>query len=181
MSPPISSVFLASEALVFTGNPNIVQDAATGIAIDGSSTPVIFSISPPVGIAGDITLVKFAITSGNAMDLTTFGGGVKLNIGITFRVKRSGGSFRNLFTYRDNFDLAIHGTRSTSFVPKAGNAIHGFGVAVVFAGQENRGVVLRLDGNLDEELQLIISELMDNTNSGNLSISLIAQGSLLQE
>jgi len=181
MSPPMSNTFLTTDAFVITGNPNLVQDEPTGTAIDGSTTPVIFSIAPPPNISGDIGRLVFAITSTNEMDLTTFGGGGKLTIGITLRIKRNDGSFKNLFTYRDNFDFVIHSSSTGTFVPKAGNAIHGFVANIIFNGQENRGVTARLDGNLDEEIQIVISELMDDTNSGNIKISVMAQGSLLQD
>lgn len=180
LSPPMSSIYTVATTIVVTGNPNMVQDSATGVAIDGSITPVIFSIKPLPGQSGDITRVTLATTSPNSSDLSTFGGGGELSIGMTLRVKRSDGTFKNLYTYRNNFDLVMHGFDSGVFAPKGGNALHGFASRVTFAGQDKHGVTVRLDGTFDEELQIVISELMDNTASGNISVKFIAEGSELQ-
>ncbi len=53
---------------------------------------------------------------------------------------------------------------------------------MTFSGQDKHGVAERLDGALNEELQVVISELMDNSGAtGNTSIAFIAEGSELQE
>ena len=47
----------------------MAQDSATGVAIDGSVTPVMFSLEPQPSQSGDITLIKLATTSPNNSDL----------------------------------------------------------------------------------------------------------------
>ena len=181
VAPPLTDIYDVATTVIGTGNPNMAGDAATGVAIDGSVTPVIFTIRPLPGQSGDITRIIMATTSTNESDLTTFGGAPGLDVGMTLRVKRSDGTFKNLFTYRTNFDIAIHGFDTGVFNPKLGNSINGFIARVTFNGQSKHGVVVRLDGIQDEELQVVILELMDNTNSGNLSIKFVAEGSELQE
>lgn len=180
LSPPMSEIYEAVGTLVGTGNPNMCQDTATNAAIDGSVTPVIFSIKPLPTQAGDITRITMATTSPNVSDLTSFGGADTLSIGLTLRVKRPDGKFKNLYTYRRNYDVILHGFDSGTFEPRGGNAIHGFACRVSFAGQDKHGVTVRLDGALGEELQIVVSELMDNSGTGNLSVQFIAEGSELQ-
>jgi len=180
LSPPMSKIFTVADSVAGTGNPNMVEDAATGVAIDGSVTPVIFTIQPLPQQSGDITRVIMATTSDNASDLQTFGGAPALTVGMTLRAKHQDGTFTNIFTYQDNFDIAIHGFDTGVFAPKLGNAVNGFIARVTFAGQSKHGVAVRLDGALNEELQIVILELMDNTPSGNISVTFIGEGSELQ-
>lgn len=176
----MSDVFLAASSSVNTGNPNMCKDAATGVAIDGSVTPVVFTVRPLPTQSGDITRVIMASTSPNDGDLTNFGGAPALTAGLLLRVKRAGGIYKNLFNYRSNFDLVIHGFDHSFLFPKVGSAVSGFIARVTFGGQEKHGVVIRLDGSIGEELQIVVSELMDATAAGNLTVSFMAEGSELQ-
>lgn len=176
----LNRTYLASSSVVSTGNPNLAKDAATGVAIDGTSTPVIFRVKPTPTQSGDITRLLLACTSNNESDVTTFGGAPALTSGLLFRLKKTDGTYRNLFTYRDNFDVILHGFNYSSYIPKAGNTLRGFVGMITFAGQANHGVAIRLDGSLGEELQIVITEAMNASASGNQTVSFIAQGSELQ-
>lgn len=178
---PAGDVFLAESSLVISGNPNLIQDAATGAAIDGSVTPVIFTLRPTPTQIGDINRILLAFRSPNASDLSTFGGALALTVGLTLRSKRADGTFKNLYNYKDNYDVILHGFDSQEFLPKQGNSVRGFASRVTFNGQEKHGVVARLDGSNAEELQIVINELMDNTASGNIEARFLGQGSELQD
>ena len=182
-APPLNDIYEIATTTIATGNPNMVQDTATGIAIDGSVTPVIFTVKPLTSQAGDISRIVMASTSTNDSDMSTFGGAPALDVGMTLRAKRSDGTFKNLFTYRTNFDLALHGAGDINppFAPKGGNTTHGLIARITFEGEDKHNAAVRLDGFLDEELQIVIFELMDNTATGNLTLSFIAEGSELQE
>jgi hypothetical protein len=182
MRQPVSRIFLAASTSISTGNPNMAADAATGVVIDGSVTPVIFTIKP-VGVqAGDITRILMASISDNTSDYTTFGGGSALTVGMTLRVKRPDGTFKNLYTYVDNRDFVLHGFDEKPDDPKAtGNATFGRASRITFAGQSKHGVAARLDAALGEELQIYIAELMISGGaSGNIEVKFIAEGSELQ-
>ena len=183
VAPPMTNIYDIATTVIGTGNPNMVQDTATGVAIDGSVTPVIFTIKPLPSQSGDINRIVVATTSTNEGDLSTFGGAPALVVGMTLRVKRSDGTFKNLFTYKTNFDIAFHaaGDMEPPFTPKGGNTTHGIIARITFNGQDKHGVTVRLDGNIDEELQVIIFELMDKTASGNLTVKFLAEGSELQD
>lgn len=180
VAPPLSGIYEIATTSVFTGNSNIAQDSATGLPIDGSVAPVMFSLEPQLSQAGDITAITLAATSNNSSDLTTFGGAPALTDGMTLRINRGDGTYKNIFTYRNNFDIAIQGNDLQVFEPKAGNTTKGLSARVSFAGQENHGVAIRLDGALGEALELVIYELMDDTASGNISVKFLAEGSELQ-
>lgn len=177
---PLSESFVATTTTVGTGNPNMSEDAATGVAIDGSSTPVVFTIRPLPAQSGDITRIMLATKSSNTSDLTTFGGAAGLSVGLTLRKKREDGTYKNLYVYKDNFDIALHGFDTKQYDPKGGNTVNGFAGRVTFAGQSKHGVAERLDGELGEELQIVVHELMDNTATGNTSVQFVAEGSELQ-
>jgi hypothetical protein len=181
LSSLIPAIFLAASSVVGTGNPNMCKDAATGTVIDGSVTPVIFKLSPLPNQSGDFNRVIMASTSPKDGDLATFGGAPALTSGLLMRVKRADGTYKNLFNYRANFDLVIHGFDHVFLTPKAGSAVSGFVARVSFNGADKHGVVVRLDGNLAEELQIVVSELMVIGGSGNLTVSFIAEGSELQQ
>lgn len=176
----VGAVFPTALTLIGTGNSNLVKDSATGVAINGSTTPVIFSLAPLPVQSGDITQITMTSASTNESDLTTFGGAPALTLGVLLRYKRLDGSFKNLANFKTNFDLSIVSAGINTYLPKAGNAARGFDARIRFAGQGNRGVALRLDGALGQELQLVVSELMDATGSGNLTVAFMAQGSELQ-
>lgn len=183
LAPPINDIYTVATTGISTGNPNMAEDTATGVAINGSVTPVIFTVKPLPSQAGDISRIVMASTSSNEGDLSTFGGAPALTVGMTLRVDRGDGTFKNLFTYQTNFDLAQHagGDSSPPFVPKGGNTTHGIITRVSFEGESKHNAAVRLDGALGEELQIVIFELMDNTATGNLTVSFLAEGSELQE
>ena len=179
---PIGRIFLAASTVISTGNPNMVADAATGVVIDGSVTPVVFTVKP-IGVqAGDITRILMASISDNTSDFTTFGGANVLTVGITLRKKREDGTFKNLYTYTNNRDFVLHGFDEKPDDPKAtGNATFGRASRITFAGQPKHGVAERLDAALNEELQVIISELMISGGAnGNIEVRFVAEGSELQ-
>jgi hypothetical protein len=180
----VGQIFTVAGAMVGTGNPNMVKDAATGVVIDGSTTPVIFTLAPLPAQAGDISRIIFASTSGNTSDFSTFGGADALTIGMTLRHKRGDGSYKNIYTYTNNADMVLHGFDTLPDEPKAtGNATYGRASKITFAGKTKHDVPVRLDGNYGggEELQIVIYELMKNGGAnGNDIIHFMAQGSELQ-
>lgn len=181
LAPPVDAMFEAYDSVVSTGNPNMVQDEATGAVIDGSATPVVFTVRPTQSQSGDINRVIMASTTENDGDLSTFAGAPALDLGILLRKKREDGSYKNIFTFMNNFDFKIYGFDFSSDLPKVvSNNTQGFSARFTFNGKDKHGVVVRLDGSKGEELQILVSERMDNTNNGNLSMTFLAQGSEIQ-
>lgn len=146
--------------------------------VDGSTTPVVFSIRPTAIQSGDFNAVKFIIMSSSAMDFSKFGSGASLTNGCLLRYKKTDGSFENIFNFKNNGDLVLKcfqhffnegglSDSSFSFISKA-----------TFNGQSDNGVTIRLDGALNEELQVVIQDNLQSLNQVLIQASV--KGSTLQ-
>ena len=151
--------------------------ATTSMLVDGSVTPVIFSLDPEPNQLGDIVRIMIGIQSPNAMDFSTFGSIAKLVNGCLLRINNGDGSFTNLFNWKTNGGFTIRSLDSL-FPPQIGGGEHSFVARTTFGGQDKRGVVIRLDGDLGEKLEVVIQ---DDLTLGNSLIEMIAQGHGVQE
>ena len=147
------------------------------LRVNGSVTPVAFKVAPLTGQTLDITRITLIIESANAMDFTQFGSIAALINGCVLRVKRADGEYRNLLNFKTNGDF-IEEAESPLFQDKTGGGGFGFTATLIFAGQENRGVVIRLDGTRGEQLELIVQ---DNISAGLTKFQMRAQGSEIQD
>lgn len=143
--------------------------------VDGSTTPVVFTIKPDPGQSGDINAIKWAIQSTSSMDFSTFGSAPALRVGMMLRVKRSDGAFINLFNYKSNGALVVRGFEHY-FQQKVGGGLHSFICEVGFNGQEQRGVVVRVDGDLGEELQLVVQDDLTAISQSLIQATAIGSG-----
>lgn len=125
--------------------------------VDGSITPRVFTLKPDAGQSGDINAIQFAIQSANAMDFSSFGSVPALPVGCLVRVKRPNGALINLFNFKTNGELVIRGINHY-FQTKVGGGLNSFVSQIAFNGQQNRGVTIRLNGSLGEELQFVIQD-----------------------
>ena len=143
------------------------------MAVDGSSTPQIFSLrasDPGLPLIVDVTRIIFLGLSAAANDLTTFGDDAALTYGILLR--HVNGQTMNIFTAQTNGDLAsmmfdfdIHAATN----PQQG--VDGFLGRMTFNGQSKMGVVLRIGPS--EDLQLII---YDNLTTAFTFFTVIVEG-----
>ena len=141
--------------------------------VDGSTIPVVFSILPQVGQAGDMTRYILSIESiANSMDFTEFGSISALDNGCVLRIRRANGDFRNLFNFKTNGEF-IEKSFDHAFQTKTGGGGSGFVARSSYAGPEKRGVAIRIDGALGEELQCVIQDKLD---VGLLKFHIGAQG-----
>jgi hypothetical protein len=143
---------------------------------NGSVTPVLFSVAPLPGQTIDVTRIALVIESAQAMDFTQFGSIAALINGCVLRVKRAEGEYRNLLNFKTNGDFIEEAT-TPLFQDKTGGGGFGFTSTLIFAGQENRGVVIRLDGTRGEQLELIVQ---DNLSAGLTKFQMRVQGSEIQ-
>lgn len=166
---PVNRIYTSGSTAVVSSDDMLV---------DGSVTPVVFSILPLPTQAGDMVRVMLDIRGAAAMDFSTFGSEVSLTNGCVLRVKREDGTFRNLFNWKNNGDF-INRSLDHDFLVNIGNSQRAFVSRSTFGGQSKRGVVIRLDGSIGEELQVVIQ---DNLTLGvNSEFRMIAQGHELQE
>ena len=169
LSMPIPRIFVVGQTSLLVATKEMS-------GTDGTTTPVVFRLAPNATQIGDITGVRIATTSNNGSDLTTFGGAPALLRGMLLRKKLIDGTFVNLCSFKSNFELALLSKTTTVFEPKQGNSTHGFTSFVVFNGEENIDSVVRLDGALGEELQIVINDPIIAGQGGNLSVQIHAQG-----
>jgi len=152
------------------------DNSSKDMLVDGSVTPVIFTLKPSPGQFGDITRILMGIQSTTQMDFSLFGGAAALAKGCLLRVKRSNGEFNNLFSWATNGGFTLRSLDSITQA-KVGGGEHSFIARSSFGGQDKRGVVVRLEGLEGEELQIVIQ---DDLTSGNTLLQIIAQGHELE-
>lgn len=119
---------------------------------NGSVTPVIHKICPPKGAMWDITKMNFNITDGTAMDDGLFGGITALTNGLIFRVVD--GYTKQMSIISNNAGFREYGF-NCQYNDKAPAGLYGFSGSLNI--KEN-GVVIRLNGDTNDELQIIVND-----------------------
>jgi len=164
---PINSTYLSGSLLR-------IQSVSLSV-IGTPAAPRIFSVRPVPGQSGDITRVIIEIQDNQSMDFSTFGSIAELTNGCLLRVKKANGDYINLMNWKSNGGFIIRAFDHT-FQSKTGGGSHAFTSRTTWAGQGKRGVVLRLDGSLGEELQLLVQDDLTALDA----FAAVAQGHLLQ-
>jgi hypothetical protein len=167
LDQPVNRPYPAAGTSVFASNKNML--------VDGSVTPVVFSILPLATQAGDMIRIILEIrgATNGAMDFTTFGSEATLTNGCVIRIKNEDGTFTNRFNFKSNSDFIEQGLDHKFLDPKVGNTVTGLVSRVTWGGDDKHGAVIRLDGSKNEELQIIIQ---DDLTGGNTRFHLTAQG-----
>lgn len=154
-----------------------VLESSDAMLVDGSVTPKVFSILPLPSQAGDIVRIILAITGTTAQDFETFGSAPALTNGCVVRVKRENGEFENIFNWKTNGQF-IERAFDYAYQVNNGGGVRSFSARRTFAGQSKNGVVVRLEGSRNEELQVVIQDNLTGTT--NTSFRMYAQGHELQ-
>lgn len=169
---PINHAYIAGSSLIVSSR---------NLRVDGSSTPRIFAIRPSQGQKGDITRIMIGIQSTSNMDFSTFGSIPTLTRGCLLRIKKSNGDYVNLFDWKNNGGFAIRSFDS-DFQSKIGGGLFSFIARTTYAGQDKRGVAIRLDGGdgitPGNELQLLVQD--DLTAAELTEFVAVAQGHELE-
>lgn len=143
--------------------------------VDGSVSPRIFTLKPDPGQSGDINAIQFNIQSANSMDFSSFGSAAALTRGCLIRVKRPNGAFVNLFNVKANGGFVFRGINNY-YQQKVGGGLFSFVAQIAFNGQQNRGVALRLDGDLGEELQFVIQDNLASIGQSYIGATAFGSG-----
>ncbi len=156
---------------------SVVLPVSKEIAVNGSVTPVTFSIQAG-GAAGtirvDITRIMGVMETPAAVDLNKFGSGTVLPKGLQLR--RKNGVVENLWVVKKNRDLTLLTFDYDPYV--ASNPVQGIdGLSFrnTFAGQAKHGVTIRLDPG--DELQLIVQ---DDLTTRAVTFEMMAQGHIVE-
>jgi hypothetical protein len=134
---------------------SIVEHGSTDAALNGSVTRQILSVSPPAGVQWDITKISILIVDDAPMDVTLFGGIAALLSGIVIRKKNT--IHQNMFNFKSNGDIVLT-TSHYAFDQKAPAGKYSFAAEIHLSGQAEFGVAVRLDGDLGDEIELIIQD-----------------------
>jgi hypothetical protein len=159
---------------------DIVLASSNNMLVNGSVTPVVFSILPLPTQSGDMVRILLELRGGanQVMDFSKFGSDAALTNGCVLRINHGDGTYKNLFNFKSNSDFIRQGFDFGFLEPKTGNTITGFISRVTWGGQNKHGVVIRLDGVLGEALELVVQDNLAATN--NTRFHLGGQGHELQ-
>lgn len=122
---------------------------------NGSVTPVIAKICPPPLAVWDITRLLIYLEDSTSMDTAKFAGGAALTNGVVFRHKND--IKNNIFNVKTNGEFAQR-AYDISYDAKAPAGVYGFRCRRSFGGQDKNGVVIRVYGEGNDEVQLIIQD-----------------------
>jgi hypothetical protein len=158
---------------VNVGNPNMVT-------VSSPASQAVFSISPSALQTIDITRIMVRIEDSSAMAFDTLGGGSAVTNGIVFRKRNADGTTTNLFNWKTNGDF-IGRAFDHSFQTGVGGSTRAFIARSTWAGQSKRGVVLRINGSLGEEFEVVIQDDMTGSGIGLDLMEMVGQGHVLQQ
>jgi hypothetical protein len=122
---------------------------------NGSVSPVIAHLAPTAVSRWDVTRLIFHIEDNTDMDSARFGGISALTRGVVIRKKND--IYKNVFNIKCNGDFNIHNF-DIEYDDKAPAGVYSLTSVRKFAGQENSGVVIRINGQTNDELQIIVQD-----------------------
>ena len=138
--------------------------------VDGSVTPVVFSLGP-TGLASnvewDITRMLASLIGSTAMDDGKFASIPALLRGIM--VREVNGQTKNIFNAKTNGEIKEHAF-DLSYADKAPAGQFGMGFRRSFNGQEKNGVVIRLSNESGDGIQCIIQDDLTALNSFKVTV-----------
>ncbi len=149
LDTPLDSVFSIGDTVGF---------GITDMSVNGSVTPVVFSIrgqDPGINVTAHITRIIITCTDGDPVDFTKFCGGPILTNGIVMR--RVDGFTQNIINWKSNFEIAGSMYDWTVLATGLGQqGIDGFISRLTFGGPSKIGVVLEIGPG--EEIEFIVQD-----------------------
>ena len=122
--------------------------------VDGSVTPVTFTMAPPPGVDWDINILSVNMLDGTVMDDAKFGGLAAPIPGVVYRVVNE--NCNNIFTAVDNGCYIRH-CDWAMYSDKAPAGVYGFNAKRNFNSQNGDGVSVRIGGTEVHEFQMVIA------------------------
>lgn len=137
--------------------------------VNGSVTPVIARLGPVSGVKWDITrfLGNMILTSSGADNL--FGNLTALTNGVVFR-KNGDTITNNLFNAKTNGDLSLRMFDVSYTDRSTPSQSYGLRFRRSFNGADKNGVIIRLDGDNNDEFQLVIQDDLTGLTSFRIAI-----------
>jgi len=150
----------------------------TNLAVDGSTTPVVFAVTPAklaFGTKWDINriMISFAGTgevSDPQPDDTSFGTIPAINKGLVLRTVN--GVTKNVFNVKTNGALRQRCGGDLIYVPASKTGLYAVHGRRTFNGQEKNGVSIRLgsQGETGDQIQLIVQDDLTDMEIGEAII-----------
>jgi len=140
----------------------VINYGSSAMNVDGSSNPVTFRIGAAAGSRMDVTQVRIGITDNAEMDDSKFGALAALTNGLVLQYTHSGVVYA-VGNVKTNGQLRL--TCSGEYALKAPAGSYGFSAVCHLGGQENAGVVIRLDGDHEDQIQLIVQDNLTGLTS----------------
>lgn len=154
---------------------------SVNLAVDGSTTPVEFRITPGglnPATQWDVTRIMGSMTHTSIPDDGTFGGIAALTKGIYFRIEN--GIIKNGFNAKTNGDLALR-MFDVTYPPAAPAGFKGTRFRRSINGQDKNGVVLRLDGAVDPNDAGVLKIVIQDDLTGLNSFIVVVQGHVVDQ
>jgi len=154
-----------------------IFETPTNMNIDGSITPVIFRVRGPSGTFDypfriDITRIHGILVTNTTPVLTDFGDITDgIENGLILRVARADGTFENYGNFKNNADITLLGDVHLF----DNGADRGFSFTIALAGQQNRGVAIRLD--IDDGIEAIVQDDLTDL----LGLKIVAIGHIVED
>lgn len=151
-----------------------VANRTPALNVNGSVTPVVAYLKPLPGVKWDVTRIIGAMTHATAPNDGLFGGITALTKGIIIR--KSNGVHHTIFNVKSNGELKER-MYDVQYAAAPPTALEGTAFRRTFAGQDKNGVVIRLDGDLGDQLEIIIQDDL----TGLASFRIVAQGHVVED
>lgn len=151
-----------------------VSFGAWNMNVNGLVTKQLFRIKPPVGVKWDIDRVIFSILDDVAMDDGKFGGITYLANGVVLR--KTNGTKKNIMVVNSNGGFAER-CYDVRYADKAPSGSYGLTAKKDFKLDSGYGVVIRLDGDLGDELEVIVQDNL----TGLQKLAVVCNGHITQE
>lgn len=139
--------------------------------VDGSATRVVFKVGPPKGSKWDVYGMSISFRGVTDMDDAKFVGITALTRGCF--VAKYSGYYETRFSFRSNSDMKQLGTVEYSDKAPSGE----YGLTFAKSLKDVNGVAIRLDGDKEEILALVISDDLTDLTHGRA----VAHGHIVEE
>jgi hypothetical protein len=133
------------------------------MAVNGSVTPVVFSVTNGNTTPVHVTRATLHLTSSAAMDDSLFGSLTALTRGIVFRKKYLDGSYQHYFSAKTNGELGEIAGGDKTYDSKAGPGLNGLTVRITYNGPDKRGVVIEL--LTGESIEMLVQDDLTGLDS----------------
>jgi len=153
---PVARVYAAGSALVGEVNHNMAVAGSAGSPVS-FRLPIAGFTTIGSAIILDVTSVTVSIMSNTQMDDGLFGDLAALTNGVQLRVWQAG-VITNLWNATRNHKFSILGGYGFRYTTAAPAGLYGMISEIRYGGQQNRGVVLRLNMDTDDYIELLVQD-----------------------